>query len=433
VSPAQAQWGTRAHLVLSGGSDLAGKTFTVKLGYDNEALTDCTSATVDPTDPSRLELVCDIPPGSPHHSLPLEVYWEDLRVAGVMLPLDWPPEAGPASFEGRASAFVTWGTPDGRLTVSGGVNLAGHPLTATLGGLPCSGVALTSEDPGSLELTCPTPPGHTQGSLPLVIQEHGATVPGGEVEVEAVACHAAVALTSGVPLPLLCDVPAGSTAAVSSGLEGIWSGDGVAVFSPDGRFMARSGTRWNGSGWSPPEDRAGDWTASGSTWTPSNAEHHVGDTFEPFTESGPYVPFTSLGLMGSPGKYLSANALLVSQAGDPGTVGVAGTWGSSAADLALTVDPSGAFTGTLHGSCAIAGTLTVLEPPKNVLSIVLRASGGEACDVWQAGELTGLGYVDVYRVEKTYWPSETYRLDLDLVLLLRTPGQYYLEASAVQH
>lgn len=428
VSPAFAYWGTAgAQFAISGGSDLAGRSFTVRLGS-----TQCTSATVDAADPSKLNVVCDIPHGGEVGSLALQVEYQGLIISGhpgrLRVTLDWPPAAGPASFDAGSLAptsHPTWWQRPARLEVTGGVNLPGHALTAVMDGVPCDTIAVSSRDPGTLVLTCPTRPGGAGNTATLAIQEGGATVPGGELVLDLDEWGDPPPPAVGVPVPQLRNAPLGTTAAASSGLEGIWESQdlmALALFAPDGRFMAVE---------LPVDYWAGEWTASGSTWTPSNAEHLHHPDFEPFTAGGAFLPFTSAGPP-AVDSYLSVNALAVSQAGGSGSVAVAGTWGKPDAPLSLTVDAAGAFTGTTtgagYGACTLTGTITVIEPPKNMLSVAMTVSGGEACLLWQSGPLTGLGFIDLATIATTSGQGHAYRLRL----LIRSAGEYYRLAAAIR-
>jgi hypothetical protein len=436
VSPATAYWGTQdARFVISGGVNLLGKSFSAKLGTPYCARPDClatgcASATVDPADPSKLEIVCDIPAGAQTTALAVYVLYDGLQLTGYdaeqYIQLEWPPATGPASFSAASASALIWGKRKAPLRVSGGVNLPGHVFTAALDGIPCSSVAVSSADPTRLELSCSTRPGGTRGTASLAIQEGGVTIPGGEVVVDVEPCRDPGPAADGVPLPLLCNAPPGSIAAASAGLEGIWRGPwhgSFALFAPDGRFMSTG------------EYLGGQWTTTtGSTWTPVSAEHWRpnGDVV-PLTTEGTFVPFTRVSYTG--GGYGPANALLVSQAGDPGTVRVAGTWGTSEAPLTLTVDATGAFTGTTNdsdrGRCSLAGTITVTEPPKNMLSVSMVATGGTDCKLWQSGPLTGLGYVDAKVLAPT-WPSSPYEMEYTLWFVVRSEGQYYVFAGATR-
>jgi hypothetical protein len=428
VSPTFAYWGTAgARFVISGGSDLLGRSFTVRLGS-----TECTSATADAADPSKLNVVCDLPHGGEVNALTFQVEYQGLIISGprgrLVVTLDWPPAAGPASFDAASLAptsHPTWWQRPARLEVTGGVNLPGHALTAVMDGVPCGAVAVSSRDPGTLELSCPTRPGGAGNTARLVIHEGGATVPVGELVLDLDECGDPPPPAVGVPVPQLCNTPPGTTAAASSGLEGIWeSQDGMALalFAPDGRFMAVE---------LPVDYWGGEWTVSGSTWTPSNAEHLHHPDFEPFTASGAFLPFTSVGPPADEG-YLSANALAVSQAGGGGSVGVAGAWGKPEASLSLTVDAAGAFTGATtgagYGACTLTGTITVIEPPRNMLSVAMTVSGGEACLLWQSSPLSGLGFVDLETTVTGSGQGHAYRLRL----LTRSAGQYYLLTAAIR-
>jgi hypothetical protein len=408
VSPSTAYWGTPGvQFVISGGTDLLGRSFRARLEDawcsfpDLCWAVDCPSATVDSADPSKLNVVCDIPDGGPYPRLKLNVLYEDAWIFDYYgfqhsIWVEWPPSEGAASFSSTSASALTWGTKDARLRVSGGANLPGHALTAALDDLPCGSVQVTSEDPGILVMYCSTRPGNGRGTARLAIQEHGVTIPGGELAVDVVACRDSGPADDGVPLPLLCNAPPGSTAAVSTGLEGVWrhsSGTpaGFALFAPDGRFMTTS--------------LGGEWTASGLTWTAS----------PPLTVSGSYVPFRVVSPPGSD-LYSPANALLVSQNGAPGTVGVAGTWGTSHASPTLTVDATGAFTGTTNdlyrGTCSITGTITAIDPPKNILSVSMVASGGNDCHL-HSSPLTGLGFIDA-EVLPGPWPGAPYAMQYTL-------------------
>jgi hypothetical protein len=266
-------------------------------------------------------------------------------------------------------------------------------------------------------LTCPTRPGGAGTTARLAIQEGGATIPGGELVLHLAACP-----DQEGPLPQLCNAAPGSTAATSGGLEGIWIGPaGPVLFAPDGRFMARNYERQ--------EFWAGQWTASDPAWFPSSAEHVQGSVVEAFTSSGTYVPFTTVAFPGADGysasNYAPANALAVAQVDAADAVGVAGAYGMPGAYFTLTVDGSGAFTGRLDdpswGSCTLTGTITVLEPPKNMLAVELVASGG-SCRMWQSSPLTGLGYVVAFQIETTIsGPRYGYQLSL----LVGAAGHYY--------
>jgi len=426
VSPTSAYWGTTgARFVISGGTNLAGQAFTVRLGT-----TTCTSATADAADPSQLDVVCDIPLGGETNGLTFRVEHQGLIISGdparLAIALAWPPADGPASFAGAGlspTSHPTWWERPARLEVTGGVNLPGHALTALMDGVPCSAVAVSPRDPGTLVLSCPTRPGGAGTSARLAIQEGGATLQGGELVLDLDECRDSSPPPAGVPVPRLCNAPAGTTAAASSGLEGIWGGHGtlgLALFAPDGRFMAYDlPTDWWG----------GAWSASGATWTPSSAEHLHHPGFEPFTSVGAWLPFTSVGPLAADA-YLIANAAAVTQAGGGGSVSVAGTWARPETSLSLTVDAAGAFTGTTtgggYGICTLTGTLTVIEPPKNMLSVAMAVSGGEPCLLWQSSPLTGLGFIDLETIATPAGLGHKYTLRL----LTRSAGQHYFMTAA---
>jgi len=73
---------------------------------------------------------------------------------------------------------------------------------------------------------------------------------------------------------------------------------------------------------------------------------------------------------------------------------VSGFWngfyvGSSAAAIALTVQPSGTFVGTDANGCALAGTLTQLQSGTNLFNVSVTSTGSSAgC----YGHLTGLAF-----------------------------------------
>jgi hypothetical protein len=427
VTPATAHWGTSgAQFVVSGGAHLEGSSFTARLGE-----TACASATVDDADPTKLKVVCDIPSGGPSSRLSLEILLDGKKVSGtdmeLYVALDWPSATGPASFSSaKASSTATWWQKSAPIRVTGGVNLPGHALTAVMDGLPCGTIGVSSEDAGTLELTCSTRPGGPGTKAKLAIQENGVTLPGGEVELELAACADPGAPTSGVLPPQLCNAPAGTTAAVSAGLEGGWW-DGttktLVLFAPNGQFIGYGGLG--------EEYWGGQWSASSSTWSPSSAEYFGVLDPEPFTAVGTVTPFTSVSNP-SVDAYLEMNALPVSQSGAPGTAGVAGTWGFSTADLTLTVDSLGAFTGktsgSTYGTCTLYGSVTVIAPPKDMLSIALTAAGGTGCKLWQSNQLTGLGYIDVINLGTTASP----RYEYYLALILRSAGHFYMSGTALR-
>jgi hypothetical protein len=229
LSPRTVYWGTRgARFVITGGQNLAGKSFTAKLGFLDGCVledcptddVDCQSATVDPSDPTQLDVVCDIPEGGRYGWTFLNVLYEGRRVFGFTfdetVSFEWPPSSEPASLAGASVSPLTWGTSAAPVVVTGGRNLPGHALTATLDGLPCSSAYLSPEDPTQLSLSCSTRPGGQPGTASLVVQEDGATIAGGELAVDVAACRTAGPAADGVPLPLLCDAPPGSTSAPTS-------------------------------------------------------------------------------------------------------------------------------------------------------------------------------------------------------------------------
>ncbi len=449
VTPRTAYWGSHAQFAIAGGEHLDGYSFHAKLGIlgcqgDCPPDIECASADVDASDPSKLNVTCDLPEGSPYEWgwRYLEVLYDGDRGMAFgwepehTISLGWPPSTGPASFSAASATPITWGMREERLVVSGGVDLPGHVLTATLDGVPCSAARVSQEDPTDLVLYCPTRPGDLTGTADLAVQADGVTVPGGELAVDVAACRVAGPAADGVPLPLLCNAQPGSTALASAGLEGVWgsdSGSGCTdslmycsrvLFAPDGRFLTRSS--------------GGRWTASGFTWTPVDAERRNGSAYEPFTAPQTFVPFLSpTGAPTNVLSYLPANALPVSQTGTPGTVGLAGTW--EATDtwdaILLRVDASGAFTGTTRGTddgaCTLAGTITPIAPPKNMLAVTLLAAGGSDCKLPQESPLTGLGYIDA-KVEGAPLPGAPYAMQYTLYFLVREPGQAYVLRRATK-
>jgi len=199
--------------------------------------------------------------------------------------------------------------------------------------------------------------------------------------------------------PSLASPQAGSTAAVG-GNEGIYeSMFGYTYVGVDGS-IARKFTVGS---------LFGSIAVTGLNWVFNAGTEFLFVTASPTTGSGTFTPKTSMDGTyanggGSPASfgpvsYSTANALAVSQAS------VAGTWTASdtlGIGISLTVDPSGAFTGTTSGvqigSCTLSGTVALSEPgtAKNMYGLTLNAvnaaaspSASDACKLETTGSYTG--------------------------------------------
>jgi hypothetical protein len=189
------------------------------------------------------------------------------------------------------------------------------------------------------------------------------------------------------PLPSLDAPQSGSTAAVSTGYEGIYvtktgTPGQIALVGPDYRVTSRKGDFWfwaglkvEGTGW---------------TFTPESVGTDDGETLKDLTGSGTFFAKRSMfgsykfddggsGVWGDL-SYTYENALAVDQAS------MAGTWGSLDADgMKLTVDAAGAVSGSTAGGfgvCSLTGTVLQRESgtKKNMYSIQLTAANAATGD-----------------------------------------------------